>query len=897
VPVAATETLRAVLDAGGVARRLDELSTARVILKIAEQVHAAQQKAGAGKAIGPLTPSSITIEPSGAVVLGLAEPKAFAYAALEQISGGDGDRRSDVWSLGVIMWEALTHATLFEGGDDAAVQAAVKLQTIDPPATLNANIPAELSVICMRALARNPADRYQSAKVMGAEIEAVLDDAGYADNDDKIREFMVTLGQPKVEPKLSAPPLTVTPAQGVGVGDVTAPTAPPPEMLTPPPGPPSSTSPGMVIPRGDAEPVKSTQQPITVPARPATGTQPPIAKAEGHDKSEPVKRPSILDQEPAKPPASMTAASAGSLEVKAEGTLSPTSFLKPPTQPPAVASGANLAAALASAGTAPKPAPKHDDRVGFQTLQGTAITAVSPASSGSIHAAPSAVPMAPVLPANAQPAGSLPKLNASATAQGFASGDHVAPKLEAKPVTEPVVELKPKLAHEESEAKVVDEIVRARLDAKAAEEARAAAARAAEEAARSVAKGELQVGTDAKKRAPTNPDPAAAVSLPPVKAGRESAEVLGGWGWGTDSHPAIKLEGDDDDLHAAPTNKKTLIYVFGGLFALATIVIVVAFAFGGSKPAAKDPKIAELGSGSGSNVIAYGSGVEYGSATGDPTGGSAIASGAELGSAAVAVGSDTPTGSATIDTGSAVAAGSAVLATAGDSHTTDQADQKAAADQAAADQKAAADQAAAAQIAAARAAADKKAADKAAAEQAAADKKAAARAAAEQAAADKKAAADKRAADRAAAEQVAAEKRAAAKAAADKRAADAKVATRTEAKRPDKHVDRPAATHAVADPWPTKTEPATATKADAESAYRQGVQQFARGDTTAALASLRTSLASNPSFAPTWRGLGLVFEKMGDKDQARAAFKRYLQLAPNAGDADQVRNRMERLGS
>ena len=73
------------------------------------------------------------------------------------------------------------------------------------------------------------------------------------------------------------------------------------------------------------------------------------------------------------------------------------------------------------------------------------------------------------------------------------------------------------------------------------------------------------------------------------------------------------------------------------------------------------------------------------------------------------------------------------------------------------------------------------------------------------------------------------------------------------------------------------------------------MQQFARGDTSGALTSLRTALASNPGYAPTWRGLGLVFEKMGEKDQAKAAFKRYLQLSPSATDGDQIRNRMERL--
>jgi Flp pilus assembly protein TadD len=87
----------------------------------------------------------------------------------------------------------------------------------------------------------------------------------------------------------------------------------------------------------------------------------------------------------------------------------------------------------------------------------------------------------------------------------------------------------------------------------------------------------------------------------------------------------------------------------------------------------------------------------------------------------------------------------------------------------------------------------------------------------------------------------------------------------------------------------------TGSKVDVEGAYRTGLQQFARGDTTGALASLRTSLAGNPNYAPTWRALGLVFEKLGEKDQARAAYKRYLQLAPSAGDAEQIRSRLERL--
>jgi regulator of sirC expression with transglutaminase-like and TPR domain len=63
------------------------------------------------------------------------------------------------------------------------------------------------------------------------------------------------------------------------------------------------------------------------------------------------------------------------------------------------------------------------------------------------------------------------------------------------------------------------------------------------------------------------------------------------------------------------------------------------------------------------------------------------------------------------------------------------------------------------------------------------------------------------------------------------------------------------------------------------------------------LASLRTAMSANPGYAPTWRAFGLVFERMGEKDQARAAFRRYLQLAPSASDADLIRGRLERMGT
>jgi serine/threonine-protein kinase len=102
-------------------------------------------------------------------------------------------------------------------------------------------------------------------------------------------------------------------------------------------------------------------------------------------------------------------------------------------------------------------------------------------------------------------------------------------------------------------------------------------------------------------------------------------------------------------------------------------------------------------------------------------------------------------------------------------------------------------------------------------------------------------------------------------------------------------IDPYAASPASSAPSEAKPDPATA--------YRTGLQQYARGDNAGALATLRASASANPGYAPTWRGLGLVHEKLGNKGMAKLAFKRYLQLAPDAVDADQIRDRMERLGS
>ncbi|MCW5809216.1 MAG: tetratricopeptide repeat protein, partial [Deltaproteobacteria bacterium] len=77
--------------------------------------------------------------------------------------------------------------------------------------------------------------------------------------------------------------------------------------------------------------------------------------------------------------------------------------------------------------------------------------------------------------------------------------------------------------------------------------------------------------------------------------------------------------------------------------------------------------------------------------------------------------------------------------------------------------------------------------------------------------------------------------------------------------------------------------------------YKSGMQAFVRGDTRGALATFRKVQQTSPGYAPTWRALGLVYEKLGDRASARTAYRRYLAVAPQAPDAAQVRARMEAL--
>jgi serine/threonine protein kinase len=98
----------------------------------------------------------------------------YGYCAPEQIEGGSIDRRTDVFCLGIALWECLTGARLFDASTDVATIDAVRSRRIEPPSALRADVPPEIDAITLRALARDPEKRFRTAHDMSEELDHYL---------------------------------------------------------------------------------------------------------------------------------------------------------------------------------------------------------------------------------------------------------------------------------------------------------------------------------------------------------------------------------------------------------------------------------------------------------------------------------------------------------------------------------------------------------------------------------------------------------------------------------------------------------------------------------------------------------------------------------------------------
>lgn len=112
--------------------------------------------------------ADVTLTGSGAGPQG-----TLAYMSPEQLRGAHVDRRTDLWSLGVVLSEMLARQRPFRGSETLAVRAAILDGDPTAPSTERDDVPAALDRVVTRALAKSPDARYDSAPALERDLLAL----------------------------------------------------------------------------------------------------------------------------------------------------------------------------------------------------------------------------------------------------------------------------------------------------------------------------------------------------------------------------------------------------------------------------------------------------------------------------------------------------------------------------------------------------------------------------------------------------------------------------------------------------------------------------------------------------------------------------------------------------
>lgn len=98
----------------------------------------------------------------------------FSYLSPEAAMGQEVDLRTDIFAVGIILWECLTQQRLFLGETDFQTVKKVQQAVIPPASQFNPRVPRELERIVAKALARDPEQRYQTARDLGLDLSAFM---------------------------------------------------------------------------------------------------------------------------------------------------------------------------------------------------------------------------------------------------------------------------------------------------------------------------------------------------------------------------------------------------------------------------------------------------------------------------------------------------------------------------------------------------------------------------------------------------------------------------------------------------------------------------------------------------------------------------------------------------
>jgi tRNA A-37 threonylcarbamoyl transferase component Bud32 len=159
-----------------------------------------------------------------------------AYMSPEQCQAGELDRRSDIFTLGILLYELSTLTRAFHAPSDFEMLRTIIERPVTPPSRRAAHYPRELERIVLRALAKDPAERYPTAQAMQLDLEELAREHKLALSSVNIARLVGERFEHRELPRADPPPAEVwtAPAAGTPRDRSAAPALP---AVAPEPGP------------------------------------------------------------------------------------------------------------------------------------------------------------------------------------------------------------------------------------------------------------------------------------------------------------------------------------------------------------------------------------------------------------------------------------------------------------------------------------------------------------------------------------------------------------------------------------------------------------------------------------------------------------------------------------